>query len=101
MLYKKYPKIDSIRGEETNQFKNSQGITIEIELNGNRNDLEEQLNQVLIDHANAAKLLVDLIYEEDSTANELKVNQQLFEVDLNDEDLGIWIDPIGKWFFDA
>lgn len=101
----KYPKIDTIKGEENNQFRNRQGVTVEIELNDNPADLEKLLSQVLDEHPNSVKLLTDVIYKDSSIASKAKISElgncdgQLFKVDLEDEDIGIWIDPIGNYPF--
>ena len=97
-LNKKFPKIDTIKGEETNKFTNANGVTIQIELKEEPNELLKSLKEIIVNE-NVIKLLIDIIYEDSSIVNEDDleiINQKSVNVDLKEEDLGVWIDPIGN-----
>jgi len=52
---------------------------------------------VLDDNHTAAKILTKVIHQEAITEDP-KFDEQ-FDIDLVADDLGVWIDPIGKRFF--
>lgn len=70
---------------------------MQIELRNDPKELEKQLNQLIGDHPNAVKLLIDAVYADETSVKSIKFKSpQLLKVDVKEEDLGIWIDPIGE-----
>lgn len=92
-----FPKLSTIRGEESNKLTGAKGVTVQIELKNDPKELEKQLNQLIGDHPNAVKLLTDAVYVDETSVKSIKFKSpQLLKVDLKEEDIGIWIDPIGE-----
>lgn len=98
-----YPKINEVKGEENNKFTNADGATIEIELNNNPKELEHLLIGLIGNqNSDVIKVIVDIIYKDEDSLNANKdryklVDPKLFEEEIDDDDVGIYIDPIGNY----
>lgn len=87
-----------IFGEESNVFTNSFGNQITIEVQEDLTSTSEHLTTVLCGNETAARLLAELIHTDIVLETEeirALEDQLAFELPLNE--LGIWIDPIGKY----
>ena len=85
-----------ILGEESTEFTNATGETIEIVLTTSRADTMQMLLRVLNGNEEAAKALVDAVH---AVLHETEVDLcgHVFDhVDLPLNDLALWIDPIGR-----
>lgn len=86
-----------VQGEETNVFSNTMGESVIVEVCSCSKDTTQLLTKVMGNDVVAAELL----------AAEVHKNIQLSDVpitldipndfDINVDDLGIWIDPIGRY----
>lgn len=87
-----------VRGEETNVFSNTLGKTVVVEVCSTSAETTQLLAEVLDDDAEIAELLASEIHKE-ITLDEVPVDINIascdFDIDI--DDLGIWIDPIGKF----
>lgn len=88
----------AVRGEENCIFSNTLGETITVEVCSSSEKTAELLSKVLDDDQIAAKLLSQEVHREinltDITLDSKTIPTDL---DLDISDLGIWIDPIGKY----
>ena len=68
-----------------------------LELGGEPKELEKLLSQLIGDQPQVVKLLTDGVYADEASIKSIKFKSpQLLKVEVKDEDIGIWIDPIGK-----
>lgn len=86
-----------VRGEETNVFSNTLGKTVVVEVRPSCPETTELLSVVLDNDVETAQLLAIEIHREITLA-EVPIDGTLddCDVDIDINDLGIWIDPIGK-----
>lgn len=89
--------MNHICGEESNEFTSLDGETLDLHVGENEDETAEQLLMILGDE-NAAKLLAMHVHSSVDIAN---INTSKLPSDLHGElpidELGIWIDPIGKF----
>ena len=86
-----------VRGEETNVFSNKLGKTIVVEVCSTSTETTKLLAEVLNDDAEIAELLACEIHKEISLGElPIQVDTELCDFNIDIDDLGIWIDPIGK-----
>lgn len=70
---------------------------MQLELSSDPKELTKLLSQLIGDQPQAVKLLTDVIYGDESSIKSIKFKSpQLLKVNVRDEDIGIWIDPIGE-----
>lgn len=102
-LFSEFPELSGfILGEESNKFKNSAGEEIRIEVQDDISATSKHLVTVLDGNESAALLLADIIHAEISLgADETQALEDKLDFELPLDQLGIWIDPIGKiWDMD-
>ncbi|KAH3719090.1 inositol polyphosphate 1-phosphatase-like [Dreissena polymorpha] len=93
-LKEKFPGlVDSICGEESNKFTNTLGDSVIVQIQDTPELTKRLLCQVLDDNETAASVLADVIHRE-VVAKEIGVIDDQLAVDLQVDDLGVWIDPI-------
>lgn len=71
---------------------------MQLELGNDPKELTKLLNQLIgADQPQVIKQLTDLVYGDESSVKSIKFKSpQLLKVDVKDENIGIWIDPIGE-----
>lgn len=89
-----------VKGEETNVFSNTLDKTIVVEVCSTCDETKNLLSQVLDDDIETAGLLAMEIHRDiELTEISPVIDINYFDnhnVDIDINDLGIWIDPIGK-----
>ncbi|XP_033762742.1 inositol polyphosphate 1-phosphatase-like [Pecten maximus] len=93
-LTEKIPDIKgSIYGEESNTFTNAVGESITVEIQATKQHTTDLLNKVLDGNKRAADLLAREAHE--SVAVDVGSGlEKLVGLEVNVEDIGVWIDPI-------
>lgn len=87
---------NSIKGEENNVFTNKLGETVVVEIKNNLDDTAELLQIVLNDDKQAAQLLAAEVHKTIFLDNIKIQGNPVGCGDLNLNNLGVWIDPIGR-----
>lgn len=95
----KFGKLaEEVQGEENNQFTNTLGETISVEVGMTKAATANMLAKVLDGNEDAARLLADAAHEEVALDFSIVIgNENLKEIEssnLNLAEVGIWIDPI-------
>lgn len=86
-----------IKGEENNIFTNVLGETIEISVQQTENETADLLKIVLDGNSHAAGVLAAEVHRTISISDVNVGNSAIPEdVNLDTDNLGIWIDPIGR-----
>ena len=96
-LLKSYPLLPFIKGEESNQFTSKKGKIVEVKIKNSLDQMVKLLVPLMQESKNAARKLALVILSE-SRLNEKEENElnQLGNLMIDESQLGIWIDPIGK-----
>jgi inositol polyphosphate 1-phosphatase len=90
---KLYPRIkDSVKGEESNKFQNAMGEKIIVEIQ-DEEQTEKMLLTVLDQNEAAARDLAKEIHRDVVTEESKSISDSIPD-DVNQDDVGIWIDPI-------
>lgn len=85
-----------MQGEETNVFSNTLGESIIVDVCSCSEDTAQLLTKVMGNDAVAAELLAAEVHK-DVQLSDVPVELDIpNDFDINVDDLGIWIDPIGK-----
>ncbi|CAG2247413.1 inositol polyphosphate 1-phosphatase-like [Mytilus edulis] len=93
-LSQKFPGIkDSIYGEESNKFTNALGESINVEILSSPAETADLLCKVLNGNEQAANLLAKVVHEDISYNPEEKIDK-MEDLEIKEEYIGIWIDPI-------
>ncbi|KAK0172864.1 hypothetical protein PV328_006131 [Microctonus aethiopoides] len=95
-IKQEFPELAKmVRGEETNVFSNTLGKTVVVEVRPSCPETTELLSVVLDNDVETAQLLAIEIHREITLA-EVPIDGTLddCDVDIDINDLGIWIDPI-------
>lgn len=86
-----------MQGEETNVFSNTLGESVVVEVCSSSEETTKLLTKVMGDDVVAAKLLAAEVHK-DIQLSDVPVTLEIpADFDINEDDLGIWIDPIGKY----
>lgn len=90
---KQFPEIaPHIKGEESNQFTNTLGETVVVEVKPTVEETTELLAKVLDGNMGAARLLATAVHQ--NVEVEMDDNLRTLKSDTAIGNLGIWIDPI-------
>lgn len=95
-LSQSFPALrNNIHGEESNQFTNSLGTSVNLEVTSNQQQTRTLLADVLNGNEKAAAVLSEEVHRAISLSGPEKDDiLALPDLELNWENLGIWIDPI-------
>ncbi|KMQ91776.1 inositol polyphosphate 1-phosphatase-like protein [Lasius niger] len=85
-----------VQGEETNVFSNTLGESIIVEVCPCSKDTTQLLTKVMGNDAVAAELLAAEVHKDVQLSDVPIMLEIPTDFDINVDDLGIWIDPIGK-----
>ncbi|XP_039255488.2 inositol polyphosphate 1-phosphatase-like [Styela clava] len=89
---------DYVQGEENNQFTNTLGETVSVEIGSEVKETSDMLSKVLAGNDAAARVLAEAAHEEISLEIESLVEPDVLKdiasSNLDLENIGIWIDPI-------
>lgn len=86
-----------IFGEESNKFSvasETKSETIEIKISDSKDDLNRILNSILFGNSNAISLIADAIFDHQPSAVELSPEEFPESIGVDENSVGIWIDPI-------
>lgn len=93
-----FPELaEHIHGEESNSFSNTLGETITVEIRETQQETAELLFKVLDGDKNAADILAAEVHKNIVMDD---INSQIsscLNLDIPVSNLGVWIDPIGKY----
>lgn len=90
-----FPELsNSIRGEESNIFRNKLGETICVEVKATQDQTSALLEKVLNGDKQAAELLA-LEVHKDIEIDTIRTVAPRGDFDIDLSNLGVWIDPIG------
>ncbi|XP_067843835.1 inositol polyphosphate 1-phosphatase-like [Heptranchias perlo] len=93
---KKFPGLeDHIFGEESNQFTNSLGEKIKVEVCATERDTAELLSKVLDGNMAAAELLARIVHHDVSIKDSAL---EKVEADIPQDTMAVWVDPIDSTF---
>lgn len=87
--------LNNIKGEESSTFTNSLGETVNIEVFDDQSDTSACLLKVLNGDSVAAELLAEEVHK---TVDTNMDSIPELPDGLNYSNMGIWVDPIGKFF---
>ncbi|XP_012524672.1 inositol polyphosphate 1-phosphatase isoform X2 [Monomorium pharaonis] len=92
-----FPELGKlVQGEETNVFSNTMGESIFVEVCSCSKDTTQLLTKVMGNDAVAAELLATEVHKDVQLSDVPIVLDIPNDFDINVDDLGIWIDPIGQ-----
>lgn len=92
-----FPGIEKhIRGEESNQFTNVLGESIKVEVKSTQEETAALLLEVLDNNQPAATILSKIVHSSLDYTEDEKVKSIPSDLVLDIDQIGIWIDPIGK-----
>lgn len=86
--------LNNVKGEESSTFTNSLGETVNVEVFDNQSDTSACLLKVLNGDCVAAELLAEEVHK---TVDTNMDSIPELPDGLNYSNMGIWIDPIGKF----
>lgn len=87
-----------VKGEETNVFSNTLGTSVIVEVCSTCIETSNLLSKVLDNDKYTANLLATEIHRDISiTEVPNHVDSNTYELNIDVNDVGIWIDPIGKY----
>lgn len=96
-LQKSYPLLGVVLGEESNQFTNNKGKIVEIKIKDTMEQTVRLLAPLMNESEIAASKLATVIWSQPQlTEEEENELNQLNNFTIDESQLGIWIDPIGK-----
>lgn len=87
-----------VQGEESNVFSNTLGETIVVEIGSSVEDTKMLLEKVLDNDSTVASLLADQVHKDVPLSDVNCIGDLPSDFHVETADLGIWIDPIGKFF---
>lgn len=86
-----------VQGEETNIFSNTLGDSVIVEICSSSKETTQLLTKVMGDDVVAAELLAAEVHKEIQLSDVPITLEIPTDFEINEDDLGIWIDPIGKY----
>lgn len=85
-----------VQGEESNTFSNAMGETIVVKVCPTAEETTQLLAKVMDSDIETAELLATEVHKDVQLSDIPVVAELPLDFDINVNDLGIWIDPIGK-----
>lgn len=85
---------DHILGEESNMFTNTAGESVEVTIQSTPEETKLLLTKVLDENQEAAALLAEALHATPDTVLDERLQDLNFDLDM--DNIGIWIDPIGN-----
>lgn len=85
-----------VEGEETNIFSNTLGESVVVRVCSTMEETTQLLTKVMGNDVVAAQLLAAEVHKDIQFSDVPNTLEIPINLDINMDDLGIWIDPIGK-----
>ena len=97
ILAPQFPEMSAnIFGEESNKFTNALGESITVSVQSKVEETADLLRKVLNGNEDAARLLAEEVHRT-IVADDSELTHLPNDVFTSYQDIGIWIDPIGKY----
>lgn len=95
-----FPGLSSrVYGEENNHFENKLGQSITVKVGADMKETTNMLIKILNGNNQIANLLARIIYHSNHSGQSFQrmdiTNTNITDIYLEQNDIGIWIDPIG------